>query len=391
MSDDPRRDRPQGAGSAETPQAAAPTEAPTEAPGDAPRRLRGPGRRGFMALGAAMVAAPFIASSKTSAATSTEVLAKITDAALSGQVIPGHRGFATAAQALAEAAAGCAERKVLRAAFHRAFDEWMGVSHLRFGPAEAEGRALAIEFWPDPRGFVRRSVDGLLAQEDPAVDDADAFREVSVAGRGLMAAERLLFDADAPDVSVKGYPCRLLAAVTADLARTAQELRRDWEESHAPDMRKAATGDGAIYRSVEEPPRALYTALMGGARMTAEKRLGEPLGSYDRPWPTKAEAWRSGRSLRNVELSLQALTKLADCFAPALAKEAQREQRAAWDRALEVARRAPAPLDRAVTDPNTRFAVESVQSAIDTARERFEHLAGPAIGISPGFNALDGD
>ena len=26
-----------------------------------------------------------------------------------------------------------------------------------------------------------------------------------------------------------------------------------------------------------------------------------------------------------------------------------------------------------------------------TVRERFEHLAGPAVGVSPGFNALDGD
>ena len=356
---------------------------------DAPSR-RGPGRRGFMALGAAILASPFVASRRTSAATSTEVLAKIAETALETQVLPGHKRFASATAALAEAAQGCARPAVLRAAYHRAFDDWMAISHLRFGPAEAEGRALAIEFWPDPRGFVRRAVDGLLEAEDPAVDDPDAFREVSVAARGLMAVERLVFDADRPDVT-KGYPCRLLGAIAADLARTAEALHVDWRDSHAPDMRRAAKGEGAIYRSVEEPPRAFYTALMGGARMTVEKRLGEPLGTYQRAWPRKAEAWRSARSLRNVELSLQALQALAECFAPALDAEALKSQRAGWERAVQLARRAPSPLHEAVEDPGRRFAIESVQSAAETARERFEHLAGPAVGVSPGFNALDGD
>ncbi|MGR3781978.1 MAG: imelysin family protein [Albimonas sp.] len=357
--------------------------------GDGPSR-RGPGRRGFMALGAAILASPFVASRRTSAATSTEVLAKIAETALETQVLPGHKRFASATAALAEAAQGCARPAVLRAAYHRAFDDWMAISHLRFGPAEAEGRALAIEFWPDPRGFVRRAVDGLLEAEDPAVDDPDAFREVSVAARGLMAIERLVFDADRPDVT-RGYPCRLLGAIAADLARTAEALHVDWRDSHAPDMRRAAKGEGAIYRSVEEPPRAFYTALMGGARMTVEKRLGEPLGTYQRAWPRKAEAWRSARSLRNVELSLQALQALAECFAPALDAEALKSQRAGWERAVQLARRAPSPLHEAVEDPGRRFAIESVQSAAETARERFEHLAGPAVGVSPGFNALDGD
>ena len=356
----------------------------------APRPPRGPARRGFMALGAAMVASPFVGSRRTSAATSTEVLAKITELALEKQVLPGHKRFAIATAALAEAAEGCARPSVLRAAYHRAFDDWMGISHLRFGPAEAEGRALAIEFWPDPRGFVRRAVEGLLADEDPVVDDPEGFREVSVAARGLMAIERLIFEAGAPDVT-KGYPCRLLAAIAGDLARTAQALQVDWRDSHAPDMRRAARGEGAIYRSVEEPPRAFYTALMGGARMTLEKRLGEPLGTWERSWPRKAEAWRSARSLRNVELSLQALSQLAECFAPALEAKALKDQRSGWERALQMTRRAPAPLDQAVEVPGRRFAIEAVQSSVATARERFEHLAAPAVGISPGFNALDGD
>ena len=38
-----------------------------------------------------------------------------------------------------------------------AFDAWMGVQHLRFGPSEVDGRSLSIAFWPDPKGSGARA------------------------------------------------------------------------------------------------------------------------------------------------------------------------------------------------------------------------------------------
>jgi len=43
---------------------------------------------------------------------------------------------------------GDAARGEVDAAYHVAFDAWMSVSHLRFGPSEADDRAFAIAFYP---------------------------------------------------------------------------------------------------------------------------------------------------------------------------------------------------------------------------------------------------
>lgn len=320
------------------------------------------------------------------------VLREVVALALDTQVLPGHAALVAAMDRLQAAAAACPnpDRAGLEAAYNDAFDAWMGVSHLRFGPAETEGRALAIAFWPDAKGFARRSLDGLIADQDPAVDDPEKFHEVSVAARGLMALDRLLFDADAADAS-QGYPCRLVAAIGRDLASTSAELARDWAEVHAPDMRVAGTPDARIYLHVEEPVRDLFTALLTGARTTIDSRFGGPLGTFDRPRPQLAEAWRSGRDLRNAGLSVAAFRQLAGCFAPALSTADAATLDAIWARAQEVVDRAPGPLVETVRDPKTRFAVEAAQQAVIDAREKTERLLAPALDLSVSFNALDGD
>ena len=56
------------------------------------------------------------------------------------------------------------------------------------------------------------------------VDDPAAFAQVSVAARGLMALDQLLFDPEAAPVEAGSYRCRLLAAITGDLAATADRM-----------------------------------------------------------------------------------------------------------------------------------------------------------------------
>ncbi|MAS45731.1 MAG: hypothetical protein CML46_10320 [Rhodobacteraceae bacterium] len=349
-------------------------------------------RRGVLGAFAGGAAALALGPRSAAARLPEDVLREITARALDREILPAHAALSAAARRLAAAAATCPveDRAGLDAAYHATFDAWMGVSHLRFGPAEAEGRALAIAFWPDRKGFARRALDGLIADQDPAVDDPARFHEVSVAARGLMALDRLLFDAQAPDAG-RGYPCRLVAAIGRDLAATSAALEADWAETHAPDMRVAGTEAARLYLHAEEPVRDLFAALLTGARLTIDDRFGGPLGDFDRPRPRLAEAWRSGRSLRNARLSVGALRRLAACFAPALPEADAADLDAAWVRAQAVADRAPGPLVETVRDPGTRFAVEAAQQALIDARERTERLLAPALDLSVSFNALDGD
>ena len=127
---------------------------------------------------------------------------------------------------LAEAAeAGCAPvSDALRRAYHRAFDAWITVSHLRFGPAETEDRAFALAFWPDGRGKTPKTLGTLIDGSDPVVATPEEFRTVSVAARGFYALEFLLYDQAFGGRGDADYRCALIRAMTADIAATSAAI-----------------------------------------------------------------------------------------------------------------------------------------------------------------------
>lgn len=306
--------------------------------------------------------------------------------AIDVHILPGSARFAEAAVALDEAAEVDCTAPALRPAYHLVFDAWLGVAHLRFGPVETDGRALAIEFWPDPRGIAARSLDSLVAAQDPVVQDPEDFATVSVAARGLMALDRLLFDAERSEYPPDSYSCRLTRAVAHDLADMAIAIRDDWTDSHARLLKTAGDSGNAIYLSPQEARRALLTALLSGLEFNADQRLGRPLGSFERPQPRQAEAYRSERPLRNVILSLEALRDLADELADGPPRSLN-----AIDAALTEARRLDDPRLAGVTEPQPRIRIESLQSRIRAARAAAAEEIGAALGVAAGFNAADGD
>lgn len=306
--------------------------------------------------------------------------------AIDAHVLPGYARFAETAVALDEAAEADCTAPALRPAYHLAFDAWLGVAHLRFGPVETDGRALAIEFWPDPRGIAARSLDSLIAAQDPVVRNAEDFATVSVAARGLMALDRLLFDGDRSEYSTDSYVCHLTRAIAHDLADMAVAIRDDWDTSHARLLKTAGDSGNAIYLSPQEAKRALLTALLSGLEFNADQRLGRPLGRFERPQPRQAEAYRSDRPLRNVILSLEALRDLANELTDGPTRSLN-----AIDGALTEARRLEDPRLAGVSEPQSRIRIESLQSRIREARAAAAQEIGAALGVAAGFNAADGD
>lgn len=313
------------------------------------------------------------------------------DTLLDTHVMPGFAALDRATQDLsATTAADCTpDSEALRAAFHTAFDAWMGVGHLRFGPAETDYRAFAIAFWPDTRGMTPKGLTQLLREADPAIGDPEAFRDVSVAARGLYALELLLYDpdmaalADGPETL-----CALIRAEAADLHATAQAILADWQDTHAGLMRHPAPD--APYRDQREVLQTFFTALIEGLTFDADVRLGRPLGTFERPRAERAEAWRSGRSLRNVVLSLTALRELADLLADA-APDNRADIMADFDRAAGIAADLDDPVFAGVDTPQGRLKVEILQQAIRQIALTARADLGPALGVAAGFNSQDGD
>lgn len=309
------------------------------------------------------------------------------DQAIDAHILPGYTAFAASTDALTSAAQADCTAAPLRPAYQAAYDAWMGVSHLRLGPVEKDGRILAIAFWPDPRGMTDKALKGLIADEDPVVKSPEAFANVSVAARGLFALERLLYDDALSGYAQGSYTCDLVTAISVDLDGMADDILAEWQDGFAETLRTGGAPDNATYLSDREALQALFTVLMTGLEFNSDQRLGRPMGTFDRPRPTRAEAWRSGRSMSNVVLSLKALRALAGDLSVSEPEETLGE----FESALSAAQGLDDPIFAGVATPPGRLKVEVLQQAINGIREAAAAEIGPQLGVSAGFNAADGD
>jgi predicted lipoprotein len=325
--------------------------------------------------------------------------AAIAERALDQSILPGFERLVEATQALeAEAAAACSgagpiEAGPVEAAYNRAFDAWIGVEHFRFGPAEEDNARFAIAFWPDTKGATPRTLETMAAGEDPAVDDPAAFAEISVAARGLFALDYLLFNPEAAPIEVGSYRCRLLVAIGRDMAAMAERMLARWQDPWSGILTSAGAPDNPVYLAPEESSAALYSALTESLQADVDLRLGRPLGTFERPQPRRAEAWRSGRSLANVERSLTELRAYAaTVFGPALPPRDAEAVDMGFASALGALGRVQGePIEVAVATSQGRVRVEALQSAIRSLQTAIAEHVGPRIGVTSGFNSMDGD
>ncbi|WP_207483687.1 imelysin family protein [Arenibaculum pallidiluteum] len=322
------------------------------------------------------------------------------------------------AGALAGAAAGLAERldrfcaapsaaglAEARAGFDAAMDGWMGIQHLRPGPAAMFMRAERMAFWPERNNAVARQLGQILAARDPKALEPQAIARSSVATQGLSALEHLLYAERAEPGAFGGdetgrYRCAYAAAVARNVAGMADGIRADWVALPAE---FEAGGPTSVAPTAAGAVEALYGALVTAMQVVVDQKLLAPLGADSASAkPRLAESVRSGRSLRNVALNLAAVRAalLGEGGGPGFVARlpagpegnAVRARIAeAFDRAIAAAGKVGAPLDQAVADPKRRPAVLAAFRAAKEAQALVAETLPPLLGISLGFNELDGD
>ncbi len=311
-------------------------------------------------------------------ALSTPAAADIAEA-VQGQILPGYAAFQAAADRLAATGKAC-DIKAVQADYQATYDAWMAVQHIHIGPTEEDGRALAVLYWPDPKALGAKAQRALMTG-DPAKLAPDAFAQQSVAARGLLGLERLIYPAE----PLPADPCPLIAATTADLSRVAGEIATLWGPQAQLLLTAGDPGNGA-YLSRAEARQALFTQLATGLENLTDQRIGRPLGTFEAPHPDRAEARASGRSLRNVTLALQAMR----AFTASLTPDAP-QTLAAFDVAIAQAEALNDPVFAGVADPAARLKVEILQRSIAHIRELAISEVAPEMDVGIGFNAADGD
>ncbi|GAB2175856.1 imelysin family protein [Dongia sp. agr-C8] len=315
-------------------------------------------------------------------------------------VTPAFKALAGETRKLAQAADDFAAQPsqdgfaALRITFDSVSDAWMQAQFFRLGPLGAQQRAERFEYWPEKRPIIDKQLATLLAKADPATLAADKFAQASVAVQGLPALERLLYGDTARQVLSAGPEQKariaVIQAIAHNLDNVAQELAAAWEQAQA---------DPKLFaQDPNEAAAQLYAGLMSGLQIVSDQKIAGPRGqTLDKAKPKSAEQWRAGRSLKNIKLNLQALrdamagtsgfSNLLGADQAALKDEISK----AFDAALAAVDAAPEPLDTAVTDAEGRKKVGSLLIAVNHLRDVLNQKVPAALGISLGFNEMDGD
>ncbi len=325
-------------------------------------------------------------------------------AVVDGFVIPAYRTLGVATQTQDEAwAAFNANRAAgnflsLLTAYGTACDAWANAQLIKTGPISLFLRADRFAYWPEARNVTQRSLEALLKSQDPKDLAPDTLAHDSVAAQGLTALERLLYDGDpAGALQATGkdaiWRARVGQGLAHNLAVIAREVLGEWT---APDGVRAMIAANkpwkTIFADAPEAARLLLTDLVSAFKSMHDVKLLPVLGAnIDAAKPKSAEAWRSARSQRDLKLNLaaaQAMTKVFEQTVPPV-------HRAKIDGLFATATKAvdavPADMGEAAADPKSRPRVEAARVAIKAVQTELAKTLPADLGISLGFNLLDGD
>ncbi|MEZ5669861.1 MAG: imelysin family protein [Alphaproteobacteria bacterium] len=327
--------------------------------------------------------------------------AALNRALVESQAIPRYAAFAESAAALAAAVPTACPGDVdaLHAAFDTALDDWMLTQPIGLGPVQFQMRGPRVDYWPDRRNTGARQLDDMLRNRPPVPGPAE-LAAGSVALQGFPALERLLYAEQADGLD--DYECALAAAIAGNIAAIGAEMAGEWTApgGEAEQIFGAGT-EASYYADHADATTALFKGLYQMLEVVLDQKIEAPLGdAIDAAKPRLAENWRSGRSLRNVVLNLQAAQALfdgsaGDGFDDALAAAGAGALAAEIDAgladALRISAALTADLPEAVADPALRPQVEALRDAVDRTRDLVGAEMGGALGLQRGFNSLDGD
>ena len=315
-----------------------------------------------------------LAASEASADTTTDqrYTRVITDVVVPGfgQLVERTQAHAAAWQAYCASPSPTGQAEVENS-FHALADQWATVEMIRTGPATDDFRFERFNFWPERKNAVKRGLVALneLAATRP-VTAAD-IKVQSAAVQGLPALERLIFE-----TGDEGQAnCALGPAIAENAARLATEIHEGWS-ARASLVSEQAKAD-------------LATDLVVAYSFIEDKKIEAVIGSDIETVKSRAaEFWRSGRSVRTIRFNLEGLNRInAILFEPG---DDEKALPATTASAIAIAASLPGDLGALAEGPDRSSAV-LLRDAVDAAKDRAVIELPATLGVTIGFNSLDGD
>jgi len=287
----------------------------------------------------------------------------------------------------------------LHDAFQDVMDAWFGIVHIHFGPIEFLMRQHRFYFWPQARKKIVVAVDSMVNSGN--VDD---IANSSVAVQGLLAAEVLLFherflgsgEASKPQI------CIMLSALGQNIKTMAMGTLSEWQDGEAAyaEFMKHPHSSNPFYESHAAVTLNFFQSLYNRLQFVYDINLKPVAGnSIGKASPAMAESRFSSRSTQNLVITVRALqelygtegnTGLGDLAAITDIKLHSLMNKA-FSKTLETAEKLDFPIEVAAIDPEKRPQLEQLTKQVQAIKQIIKNRLSRALGMTVGFNALDGD
>lgn len=266
----------------------------------------------------------------------------------------------------------------LAASFQSLADRWAEVGIIRYGPSSQDFRNERFAFWPERKNAVERGLGALL--KHPEALDPATIRRQSAAVQGLPALERLLYADGQPDAGLGSDPeggvrCTAGSVISANAAGLAADMAAGW-----------AAAPGLVTQEVRAQ---LATDIVTAYAILKDQKIEAVMGKdEDKVRPHAGAFWRSGRTMRDISQNLAGLAAVSALLFPYPPDDIALPH--TTKTALGIAESID---DLAATAGNTATRNEAVllRDAVTAAADRAIIEVPSALGVTIGFNSLDGD
>ena len=339
--------------------------------------------------------------------TTDDDFARLVEQTVSIYIVPAYRDLKDSTARLADSVRGyCAApdgkgRDALDAAFADTLTAWAAVDFFHFGPMGSEGRYERFAFWPDVHGTGARQLRQFLASEDETLTHPDVLANQSAAVQGLPALEILLYsgskgllDADKPEA----FRCALADAIAENLDAVAEEAVAGWSGDDGWTALIENPGNAnPVYRTHAEAATEVLKAILTAFEQMRDQRILPAVGATPEDARVSlAPYYRSGHTMAYLRAGSAALQRfVAASGMLEMLPEDQGGYAASalfeftnLDAALEGA---GPDIKAALADPKTRAKLAYAAIVLASLRGNFERHIAVAVGLTPGFNSLDGD
>jgi len=294
-----------------------------------------------------------------------------------------------------------------RTSFSNLVIAWSRIEMIRFGPARSENRFERLYFWPDRRRRGRKQVMALIAKSrtDPlAMED---LRQKSVAVQGLTALERVLYAKDSNRFAEpENTLCPLAFAIAQSIETTLGEIVKGWSgnDGYGATMTKPGP-QNPIYRNQNEVLQEILRAASEQIQIVSNLKIGSVISDTPaKAKPKRAPFWVSGLTLATLDANLDAVERL---FSETGFEAALPDDQTWLVQSLVFEINQARKVIRELMEDGRRWIDASGTALVKDARvhQRLAYSRIPltgsvsvltegmpeALGLTLGFNSLDGD